>query len=115
MALSAKGIATRVLLIGVLLAFPVWYPPLMRRIDPQMSRRELAVEAERLARAAGDLVRRPSGEIVRAVVYTPGDHGDAQVMQYITWLFRLTALVLFLQLVVAAYHAPEHEVEIYED
>ena len=114
MAPTARGIAWRVLLIGVLLAFPVWYRPLMRRVDSQMSRRELAIEAERRARAAGELVRLPSGEKVRAVAYTPSDPTDAQLRQYLTWLSRLVALALFFQLVAGAHYSAERQAEIDE-
>ena len=112
MALPARRLALRLLLIGVFLAFPVWYPLIMRRVDTQMSRRELALESERSARAGGQLVRRPSGEIVRAVVYTPGDPADARVMRYGTWVFRLLALMQLFQLVVGAYHVPERRARI---
>jgi hypothetical protein len=112
MARSIRGIAVRLLLIVVLLTFPLWDPPMMRRIDTQMGRRELAVEMERSARAGGELVRRPSGEVVRAVVYTPADPSDAQATRSITWMARLVALALFLQLVASAYDVPEPEPEI---
>ena len=86
----------------------------MRRIDTQMSRRELAVEAERVARAGGEIVRGPSGETVRAVVYTPADTGDARSFRYETWLFRLAALTLFMQLLVSL-HTPSEELAEADD
>jgi hypothetical protein len=112
MARTGRGIAIRLLLIVVLLTFPLWGPPLMRRVDTQRSRRELAVEMERSARAGGELVRRPSGEVVRAVVYTPADASDAQATRSLTWMARLVALALFLQIVASAYDAPEREPEL---
>jgi len=110
----ARGVGIRILLIAACLTFPLWEPALMRRIDTQMSRRELAVEAERVARAGGEIVRGPSGETVRAVVYTPADTGDARSFRYETWLFRLAALTLFMQLLVSL-HTPSEELAEADD
>ena len=100
---TRSGIAFRLLLSGVLLAFPIWYPPLLRRLDPRASRRELAIEAERRARAGAEIVRSSTGETLHAVAYTPGDpaHG-ATAMRSATWLFRLLALMLVTELVASA-------------
>jgi hypothetical protein len=111
MRLTWRGTAVRVVLIGVLLAFPRWYPPLMRRIDTQMSRRELAAEAEREARAGGEIFRGPSGETMRAVVYTPAGPDDAATIRSMTWLLRLVALTLIVQLVASLYATPEELTE----
>jgi hypothetical protein len=112
MALPAKRLGLGLLLIGAFLAFPLWYPLIMRRVDTQLSRRELVHESERRARAGGQLIRRPTGETVRAVVYTPGDTADAQIMRYGTWVFRLFALMQIIQLVAGAYHSPERRATI---
>lgn len=90
----------RLFLIGALLTFPLWEPPLERRIDPYAERTEIAVEAEREARAGGELVRLPSGETRRAVVYTPAGPTDGgRTERYLTWLCRLIALTIVLQLI----------------
>ena len=91
--------AYRLLLVGVLLSYPIWDLPLTRRIYPDTERIELAVKAERAARSSGPLVRTPSGESRRAVVYTPGDPaGLTKASQFLTWLFRAFALMIVLQM-----------------
>jgi len=113
---ETRGVAIRVVLIGILLSYPVWDPPLMRRIDPQAARRDVAIEAERTARASGELGKEPSGQIRRAVVYTPGDPADERgTNRSITWMFRLVALILVLQLFVRQRRVPEHQAAVADD
>jgi hypothetical protein len=88
----------------------------MRRIDPHAARRELAIEAERTARASGELIKGGSGETRRAVVYTPGDPTDEKgTDRYITWMCRLVALTLVLQLFVGERRVLEHEAEFADE
>jgi hypothetical protein len=95
--------ARQLLLVGALLTYPIWDLPLKRRVDPQMERIELAVKAERTARSTGPLIRTPSGERRRAVVYTPGDpSGLTTTSRYLTWLFRALALMIVLQMLLGS-------------
>jgi hypothetical protein len=113
----ARGVAVRIVLIGILLSYPVWYSPLERHFDSHVARRALAIEAERTARASGERVKSPTGETRRAVVYTPGDPtGEVAANRFFIWVCRLVALTLVLQLfVVGRRSTEEYEADLVDE
>lgn len=87
-----------VLVIAILLSLPVLYPYFLRAVDPQYERREIAQAQEQRQRAGGDVVVTPSGEVRRAVVYTPAS-SEVRQSRGLVWWTRLLAAVAGLGMV----------------
>jgi hypothetical protein len=83
----------------LLLAYPAWFPAMTRLLDPHAERYTIAAEAERQQRAAGVPFRTASGELRRAVVYTPTDADEKEAnLNFWTWAYRVWAAILAVML-----------------
>ena len=84
--------------IAIALSIPASRRMVDRAVNPRHDREEMACALERRQRSEGDPVVLPSGEIRRAVVYTPACQSleDSETHRALTWLFRLIALALLI-------------------
>ena len=85
--------------VTALLLFPQLFLRLERAMTPGLERTEIAQAIEARQRAAGEVIVLPSGEVRRAVVFTPAHpsaNADAAVYRGLTWWSRLLAAVAVL-------------------
>lgn len=89
--------------IAIALSIPLSVPALSLMLDrvfnPRYEREEIARALERKARSEGDVVVLPSGEIRRAVVYTPAGASPKNPAAHrtLSWWSRLIAAALLIE------------------
>lgn len=84
--------------IAIILAIPALSLLFDRAVNPQYERQEMARALERKLRSEGEPVVLRSGEIRRAVVYTPAgpSFGNPTALRASTWWSLLVAAALFI-------------------